>query len=93
MDRKNEDDVIILGLIVILGIGFGAFGGILAPVRAFFLQWKILVQGDTVLLPVYQDIGFDIWRILILAGAVLVALVGLIAIARHRARSRHRETR
>lgn len=89
--RDNDDDWFTVIMVLVVALSLGVFGGLVAPIRAFFLDWKILVQGDEVLIPLFEDIGFDIWRVLLIVGLAVLIIVG--AIATHRARHRRGESR
>ncbi len=89
--RDNDDDWFYVIMVLLVALSLGVFGGLVAPVRAFFLDWKILVQGDEVLIPLFEDVGFDIWRILLIAG--LAVLIIVATVATYRARRRRGESR
>lgn len=50
---------------------------LLAPVRAWAIDAGILVTGDSVLLPLWDGAGLDIWRIVI-AAAVAILVIAMI---------------
>lgn len=74
---QQQDDAITLALLLVGAGGFGLFsiGTFLRPARVWMLEHGILVSGEKVFMPLVDDVGLDIWRLVAVAGAVLVIAV------------------
>lgn len=86
--HDTTDDWIALLMLLTGASGMGLFsiGIFVAPARDFLVQCGVLVSGDAVLIPLLDGVGLDLWRILIIAGALVLFIAGSIAIARSRRR-------
>lgn len=87
----SEDDLLTLFFMLFGGIATGAFSFgavLLEPMRDWMLQYHLLEQGDTVLIPLpfLDTIGFGMPQLLVIAGLVLGGIVLGISL-RRRAKS------
>lgn len=86
---QQEDDLVTLLFMVCGGMATGifSFGVILVPVREWMVQFHLLAQGEQVVIPFVDGIGFGWPQIVVVAGLILV-LVALLVALRRRARDR-----
>lgn len=87
--RQDEDDLILLTFVLIGGLATGVIsvGAIMEPVRDWMLQYHLLAEGDQVVIPFVDGVGFGWAQILVVLG-VLALVVILIAWLRRRSRDR-----
>lgn len=86
-DTTDDWIALLMLLTGVSGMGLFSLGVFVAPVRDALVQWGVLAQGDAVLIPIMDGgVGFDIWRILIIAGIVVLFVAGSISLARKRRR-------
>lgn len=86
---QQEDDLVTLLFMVCGGMATGmfSFGVILVPVREWMVQFHLLAQGEQVVIPFVDGIGFGWTQILVVVGLV-AALVTLVVWLRRRSRER-----
>jgi len=86
-DTTDDWIALLMLLTGVSGMGLFSLAAFVAPVRDALVQWGLLAQGDAVLIPIMDGgAGFDIWRILIIAGIVVLFVAGSISVARKRRR-------
>jgi hypothetical protein len=86
-DTTDDWIALLMLLTGVTGMGLFSVGAFVAPVRDALVQWGLLTQGDSVLIPLMDGgVGFDIWRVLIIAGVIVLFVAGSISLARKRRR-------
>lgn len=86
-DTTDDWIALLMLLTGVSGMGLFSLAAVVAPVRDALVQWGLLAQGEAVLIPIMDGVvGFDIWRILIIAGVVVLFVAGSISLARKRRR-------
>ena len=85
-DTTDDWIALLMLLTGVTGMGLFSLGTFVAPARELAVQWGVLVRGDSVLIPLMDGVGLDIWRTLIIAGIFMLFVVGSIAAARSRRR-------
>lgn len=91
MDQRDSTDDWIALLMLLTGVsGFGLFslGKFFAPVREFLVQSGVLVEGSDVVIAIEGEAGLDIWRLLVVLGALALVVAVLVGLMRSRARRR-----
>lgn len=84
----NEDEMTELMLIVGGGLvlGGGSVVGVLfAPIRMWMIEFHLLADGDEVVLPFVDGVGFGWLQILVVAGLLIGLTASTVAWRRRRA--------
>lgn len=87
--KDNTDDWIIITLVIATALvtGIISAGAIIAPLRDWMLQFHLLEQGPTVVIPFVDGIGLGVVQILVLAAFLLIAIaIGVMVKRRQPAR-------
>jgi hypothetical protein len=82
-DEDTQTLIFVGAALLMLGVPVASF---LAPVREWMVAHGILVTGEEVLLPIADGAGLDIWRIAILAGVAIGAVLLIVLAVRSRRR-------
>lgn len=85
-DTTDDWIALLMLLTGVSGMGLFSLAAFVAPVRDALVQWGVFVNGDAVLIPIMDGVGLDIWRVLILAGIVVLFVAVSISVARSRRR-------
>lgn len=82
----DEDDLTTLLFMLCGGAATGMFslGVILVPIREWMVQHFLIAHGDSVVIPLFDDIGFGWPQILVLAGILVVGVTLLVWLRRRR---------
>jgi hypothetical protein len=85
----SDDDWITLLLILVLAFATGivSLGMFLDPLRDWMLTYHLLEQGDAVVVPIVDEVGFGVGQLLVVASLLLVG-IALIVWAKRRAAAR-----
>ncbi|WP_242085916.1 hypothetical protein [Microbacterium lacticum] len=85
----SEDDWITLLIILVLAFATGivSVGMFLDPLRAWLLQYHVLEQGDAMVVPLFEGVGFG-WGQLIVIAAIMLCSIALIVWLKRRAAAR-----
>lgn len=86
--RGDEED---WTLLMFIGAGFLVFAPtslLLAPVRAWAINVGIFATGDSVLLPLWDGAGLDVWRLVIAAAIVILVIAMIVGAVRMQSKNK-----
>lgn len=83
----SEDDWITLLLIGVLAFATGivSVGMFLDPLRDWMLTYHLLEQGDPVVLPLVDGVGFGVGQLLVIVSLLLIGIALLVWVKRRAA--------
>lgn len=83
----SEDDWITLLLIGVLAFATGivSVGMFLDPLRDWMLTYHLLEQGDPVVLPLVDGVGFGVGQLLVIVSLLLIGIAILVWVKRRAA--------
>ena len=83
----SEDDWITLLLIGVLAFATGivSVGMFLDPLRDWMLTYHLLEQGDQVVLPLVDGVGFGVGQLLVIVSLLLIGIALLVWVKRRAA--------
>lgn len=88
-EQQSDDDLMTLLLLLSGAGGFGlfSFATFVRPLRDWLLEKGVLTEGTTVVFNLGDEVGFDVGRVTIAAGIILVLVAGVIALLVRRFRN------